>query len=95
MLTAQNVDAPTAYSWGLLDQICELKDLNVTVDATARRFLELGASAVRQQKRLLRSWEEASLEDAVEESIEEFAAAFASGEPQRLMGEFVNRKRGI
>lgn len=95
MLTAQNVDAPTAFSWGLLDQVCELKDLDATVDATARRFLELGASAVRQQKRLLRSWEEASLEDAVEESIEEFAAAFASGEPQRLMGEFVNRKRAI
>ena len=34
-----------------------------------------------------------SVAQAIEDSVAEFAAAYASGEPQQLMGEFMARKR--
>jgi len=48
---------------------------------------------VRQQKKLLRSWEDMPLDQAITESVPEFGVAFATGEPQKIMAEFVNRKR--
>ena len=40
----------------------------------------------------LRHWQAVPLAQAVRDSIGEFALAYASGEPQALMGEFMARK---
>ena len=93
MLTARNIDAPTALSWGLIDEVCSPSDLTAAVDRTAGLFVELGSAAVRQQKRLLREWEDMTLDDAIRASIDEFGSAFDTGEPQRFMANFVNRQR--
>ncbi|MER6988347.1 enoyl-CoA hydratase [Saccharopolyspora hirsuta] len=93
MLTAENIDAETALSWGLVHEVVAPEELDAAVDRTARRFAEFGPSAVRQQKKLLRSWEELPVERAIADSVAEFGAAFDTGEPQRYMTEFLNRKR--
>jgi enoyl-CoA hydratase len=94
LLTAQNVDAPTALSWGLIDEICDgVAALDAAVSSSAQRFVEFGSEAVRQQKRLLRSWQDLPIGDAVTASIDEFASAFETGEPQRFMSAFLTRKR--
>ncbi|MDA3646880.1 enoyl-CoA hydratase [Saccharopolyspora indica] len=93
MLTAENIDAQTALSWGLVHEVVPPEELDAAVTRTARRLAEFGPSAVRQQKRLLRSWEELPVERSIAESVAEFGAAFDTGEPQRYMTEFLNRKR--
>ncbi|MEV0084815.1 enoyl-CoA hydratase [Saccharopolyspora sp. NPDC050642] len=92
-LTGDQIDAPTALSWGLVHEICDLPELDAAVARNAKRLAELGPAALRQQKRLLRSWEDLPVDEAVAASIPEFAAAFDTGEPQRFMAEFLNRKR--
>jgi enoyl-CoA hydratase/carnithine racemase len=93
MLTALTIDAPTALAWGLVNEVCDPSDLDTGINRTTARLVELGPAAVRQQKKLLRAWETMSLDDAIRASIDEFAAAFDTGEPARLMGAFLNRKR--
>lgn len=51
------------------------------------------AAAAWPQKRMLREWEGPGLDAAIAASIDEFAAAFATGEPQRYMGEFLRRRQ--
>ena len=48
---------------------------------------------MRAQKRLNRAYEELPLADAVTLSIDEFARAYAGGEPQRLMRDYLARRR--
>ncbi|MDA3626335.1 enoyl-CoA hydratase [Saccharopolyspora sp. WRP15-2] len=93
MLTAENIDAETALSWGLVNEVVALEELDDAVARTARRFAEFGPAAVRQQKKLLRSWEALPLDQAIADSVAEFGTAFDTGEPQKYMTEFLNRKR--
>jgi enoyl-CoA hydratase/carnithine racemase len=94
MLTGANVSAATALGWGLVHDVCPtIADLDIAVALAAERFVDLSAAAVRQQKRLLRSWENISLEEAIRTSIDEFASAFETDEPNRWMTEFLDRKR--
>ncbi len=67
----------------------QLDDL---VQRRASALAALPPQALRQQKRLLRHWQTVPLAQAVRDSIGEFALAYASGEPQALMGEFMARK---
>src|SRR6187399_2284939 len=67
VMTAENIDAPTALAWG--------------------------PEALRIQKDLLRQWEELPLTESVNLSIGVFGKSFLSGEPQRLMQGFLDRKK--
>ncbi|MEV0703561.1 enoyl-CoA hydratase [Saccharopolyspora sp. NPDC050389] len=91
-LTGDQIDAATALAWGLVHEVCDPSELDVAVARNAKRLAGLGPAALRQQKRLLRSWEDQPVDEAVAASIPEFAAAFDTGEPQRFMSEFLNRK---
>jgi len=93
MLTGESVDAEQARAWGLVDRVVPLAELDAEVARVASLLAGLGTQAVRQQKRLLREWEERPLEQSIAESVAEFGSAFASGEPQRYMGEFIERQR--
>jgi enoyl-CoA hydratase len=48
---------------------------------------------VRLQKKLIRDWENMTLDQAVRAGIESFKQAYATDEPARMMGTFVNRAR--
>ena len=58
----------------------------------ANQFASYGPSAVRQQKRLLREWQQEPLETSISHGVDEFASVFATGEPQRYMKAFVDKK---
>ena len=45
------------------------------------------------QKALLRRWQELPLKESIDLSIGVFGQSYLTGEPQRLMQGFVNRKR--
>ena len=60
---------------------------------TVEVLLECGPEALRAQKALLRQWEELPLTESVNRSIAVFGQSFLSGEPQRMMQQFIDRKR--
>lgn len=93
LMTAENIDAPTALAWGLVDRVAPPGGLDGAVERTITALLECGPEALRAQKALLRQWEELPLTESVDLSIGVFGQSFLNGEPQRLMQGFINRKR--
>ena len=93
VMTAENIDAPTALAWGLIDRVAAEGGLDAAVEKTVAMLLECGPEALRAQKALLRQWEELPLKQSVDLSIPVFGQSFLTGEPQRLMQGFIDRKR--
>ena len=77
----------------LIDRVAPPGGLDAAVEQTVAMLLECSSEALRAQKDLLRQWEELPLKQSVDLSIGVFGQSYLTGEPQRLMGEFVNRKR--
>lgn len=93
ILTAATIDAPTALNWGLVEKVVPVADLDLAVASAAMAIAECGPEAMRNQKALLRQWEELPLSQSVDVSIKAFGQAYLTGEPQKLMQAFVDRKR--
>ena len=68
----------------------QLRPTLVTMDLT---MPEMDGVALAQQKLLMRSWQSLPPDAAIDATVAEFGKAFATGEPQRYMAAFVNRKR--
>ncbi|HVB49034.1 MAG TPA: enoyl-CoA hydratase [Burkholderiales bacterium] len=92
VLTGETIDAREALAWGLVERVVPGAELDTAVDAALDAILASGAEAVRTQKRLCKLWEEAPLSESVRASIDAFAASYASGEPQRLIGAYLAQR---
>jgi len=92
LLCCEDIDAARAEAWGLVHERCAVGALDALVARRAQSLAALPPQALRQQKRLLRHWQTVPLAQAVCDSIGEFALAYATGEPQAKMGEFMARK---
>ena len=93
LMTAENIDAATALAWGLVDVVAPQGGLDAAVEHTVKALLECAPEALRAQKALLRQWEELPLKQSVDLSIGVFGESYLTGEPQRLMQGFVDRKK--
>jgi enoyl-CoA hydratase/carnithine racemase len=93
LMTAENIDAPTALAWGLVDVVAGEGGLDAAVEHTVAALLACGPEALRAQKQLLRQWEELPLKESVDLSIKAFGRAFLTDEPTRLMRGFIESKR--
>ncbi|MCG6206748.1 enoyl-CoA hydratase [Rhodopseudomonas sp. HC1] len=93
LMTADTIDAPTALAWGLVDKLAAPAELDAAVESLVASLLACAPQALRSQKALLAAWHDMPLGDAVAHSVGVFGQAYLTGEPQRLMGEFLQRKR--
>ena len=93
VMTADNIDAPTALAWGLVDVVAPPDGLDAAVEHVIKMLLECGPEALRSQKALIRQWEELPLSEAVNASVSVFGKSFLTDEPKRLMQGFIDRKR--
>jgi enoyl-CoA hydratase/carnithine racemase len=93
LLTGEIVDAKEALSWGLVNKVVPAAALDEEIGRVASLLASCGPAVMRQQKRLLREWEDQSLDTSIANSVPEFGSAFDTGEPQRYMSEFLERKR--
>ncbi len=93
LLTGELIDAAQAEAWGLVHERCAPGALDARVHQRAAALAALPPQALRRQKRLLQHWQAVPLAQAVADSVDDFAAAFTTGEPQRHMGEFLARRR--
>ena len=89
LLMGDNIDAAQALSWGLVDSVVPLDRLDSEVARTAAQFASFGPAVLRQQKRLLREWQQTDLDTSILRGVDEFASAFATGEPARFMAPFL------
>jgi enoyl-CoA hydratase len=93
LLWGENIDATTALAWGLVEQVVAPGELDAAVDARLDALMAAGPQAVRLQKKLIRDWENMTLDQAVRAGIESFKQAYATDEPARMMAAFGKRKR--
>lgn len=92
LLTGELIDAAEALRWGLVERVVPAAGLDAEVDATLAAVLASGAQAIRAQKKLNRAYEELPFAQAVAQSIDAFEAAYATGEPARLIGDYLRRR---
>jgi enoyl-CoA hydratase len=93
LLTGELIDAAEALHWGLVERVVAAQGLDAEVDHALDAILEGGAEAIRTQKRLNRAYEELPFADAVAASIDAFEQAYAGGEPEHMIGDYLRRKR--
>ena len=93
LLTAENIDAPTAERWGLVEQIVPAAGLDAAVGRCVASIVEGTPKSVRAQKRLMRRWERLPLDEAIQAGIDSFAQSVGEGEHIAPMTAFVNRKK--
>lgn len=93
LMTADTIDAQTALAWGLVDKVAPPGELDAAVEGVVESLLACGPQALRSQKALLAAWHDMPLGEAVAHSVGVFGKAYLTGEPQRLMGDFLQRKR--
>ncbi len=88
VMTGETIDAREALSWGLIEKVFESSKLEQETNRVLDSLLAGDPEAMRAQKRLCKLWEEAPLAESVRASIDEFAASYAKGEPNRLIAAF-------
>jgi enoyl-CoA hydratase len=98
LLTGDTIDAATALTWGLVEQVVPAEQLDQAVEGLAASILASGPRAVRLQKALISEWENLPLRDAIRRGIDSFAASWDSDEPRQMMQAFLAgrsaRRRG-
>jgi enoyl-CoA hydratase/carnithine racemase len=93
VMTGETIGAAEALVWGLVEKIAPPEQLDAVVDAALDALLAGEPESLRAQKRLCKLWEEAPLAESVRASIDEFAAAYESGEPNRRVAAFRAARR--
>jgi enoyl-CoA hydratase/carnithine racemase len=89
--TGQPVSAREAESWGLVNRVVPMKDLDAAVEAMLAPILASGPHAIRIQKDLFHAWARMSAADGVAEGIRAFRRAFETGEPNRMLARHAQR----
>ena len=93
LLFGENIDAATALAWRLVEYVVTPDALDGAIDERLDALLAAGPQAVLLQKKLIRDWENMTVDQAVRAGIESFKQAYATDEPARIMAEFAKRRR--
>jgi enoyl-CoA hydratase/carnithine racemase len=92
LLSGENIDTEKALQWGLIHEAVRPEEQDVRIAAIAENFAALGPAVLRQQKSLLRRWEQLPLVEAIADSVQEFGKAFDTDEPKTFMAKFTAHK---
>jgi enoyl-CoA hydratase len=93
VLLGENIDAARALAIGLVEKVVPPDELDAAVEAWIAAILANGPQAVRLQKALMREWERLPLDEAIAAGIATYRTSVAGGEPQRMLAEFMARRR--
>ena len=66
LYTGDNIDARTAFEWGLVEKLVTPADLDAAVEQWVDSIVESGPRAIRAQKELIREWEAMPVNDYVD-----------------------------
>ena len=91
--TGDSISAAEAERCGLVNRVVPSAEIDDATETWVRAIGTAGAHAIRLQKRLIRHWDTAPLDVAIEAGVQWFARAYETDEPQRFMQAFLDRKR--
>lgn len=91
LYTGDSIDARTALSWGLVEEVVSAAELDAALDRWVDSVVQSGPKAIRLQKELIREWEALPVSDAVEAGIRCISRAYELEEPARMVGEALQR----
>ena len=91
LLLGETIGAAEMERWGFLERVAD--DLDAACDEWCGLIAEAGPVAIRNQKALIRAWEDLPLSQAIAAGIPAFAASWETDEPRRMMAGFLNRRR--
>lgn len=89
LLLGETIDAAEMATWGFLERVVPASALDVAVEEWVGKILAAGPRAIRNQKALIREWEDLPVKDAVAAGIRAFARSWESEEPRQMMGGFL------
>lgn len=90
--------AEEAQRWGLVERVVQPDKLDDAIAQWLDSLQQCGPESIRNQKELMRRWEQVGIESAIELGIDHFGRAFETRggseqpEPNRMMGEFLKRQ---
>jgi enoyl-CoA hydratase len=92
VLLGETIDAETALAWGLIDRLVEEGGMEEGLAGLLTALAAADPAALAAQKALCRVWEERSLGEAIQVSLETFARSYATGIPQSRLAAFRARR---
>lgn len=100
LLLGESITADEAFRWGLVEKVVESECLDDAVEEWVCQLEKNGPLAVRRQKALMRTWENVSLDEAIQAGVAAFGESFEGGEgevtePARMLGAFFKGKAKI
>lgn len=93
IFTADMVDAQTALSIGLVNQVVPMEQLMEVCTEMAKKIASKGPKAVKLAKKVINEGVEEKLEKGSEYETEEFGECFASGEAKEGMSAFLEKRK--
>lgn len=87
--TGASIDAPTALSWGLVNEVVGRDELEQAVNRTLGLLLANGPHAMRAQKALCTAWDERPLAEVIDGSVEVFARTWLQPEARERLSAFL------
>lgn len=93
LLTGETIDAATAATWGLVEEVVPADQLDAAVDRLVEAVLASGPCAVRLQKALIEDWQAMTVDAAIQHGIDGFVDAWATDEPREMLEAFLRRPR--
>lgn len=93
VLTGEPISGEAAAGWGLVNRLAPADGLLAAARDLLGRITRHRGTAIASQKRVLQSWLDLPLSEAVARSQEELATSFEDGEPQRRARELLGGDR--
>ena len=93
VMTAENIDAPTALAWGLVDVVAPQGGLDAAVEKTRGGPAGMRSGSAARAKSPAPAMGRTAAEGIRQPQHRRLRQSFLTDEPQRLMQAFVDRKR--
>lgn len=88
LLLGETISAEEALDWGLVERVVEPEALDGAVQEWIDLLLLAGPVSIRNQKALIREWEDKSVTQGIAAGIPAFARSWLTDEPKRMMAGF-------
>ncbi|WP_278187251.1 MULTISPECIES: enoyl-CoA hydratase-related protein [Bacillaceae] len=93
LLTGEPVNVEKINQFGFLNAVVEKSELKEKVKEYADTFINKPYETIKQQKELFETWQNSSLDYAINDSMNQFALAFTTEIPQQRLEEFISKRK--
>jgi enoyl-CoA hydratase len=93
LLTGDSVDVERINQYGFINQVVELSELKSAAENFAKRITSNARETVAMQKQLFETWQNCTLDMAIQDSVNQFALSFTTDVPQKRLEMFLSSKK--